>query len=503
MTATLAAIRAHLGSVRFDPGAPTPLIPERSEPLPFPVDALGATLADFTRATVEATRCADVTAAQSALAVACLVSQAHADVVTPAGLSRPLSLFMVTVAASGERKSAADTYALAPVRQVQDEDREAWRQDHRAWRNRFDAWEAERGRIKRAAKMDADGKRLALDALGPEPLAPIRPERTVDDATTEGLIKSWADCHGSRGLFTAEGAKVMAGHSMSDEARMRGAATFSGLWDDGRAERIRAGDGSLSLRGRRLAAHLMAQPGVATAFLSAGDLVDQGLIGRFPICEAPEQAGRRFFREPPESGDPRFAAYGGAVRRLLRRTPRTFDDRNELNPRALTFSPEARAVWCRLHDHVEARLGTTGELGGIKSFGNKLAEHAARIAGVLTVFDDPDATIIDAHVMGQVVELANFYISEAVRLNTEARISRPLAEAEKLRVWLVEKWPDPLISVPDAMQRGPHAIRSKATAERCFDILESHGWLIARGPGEVEGNKRQETFEVVRPGTAP
>ncbi|MEP6967041.1 MAG: YfjI family protein [Pseudomonadota bacterium] len=467
------------------------------------MDALGPVLADFTRAVVEATRCAEATAAQSALAVACLAAQAHADVVTPAGLSRPLSLFMVTIAASGERKSAADTYALAPVREIEAEDREVWKRDYQSWRNRHDAWEAQRTRIKRDAKSDAEGKRESLDALGREPLPPLRPERTVDDATTEGLIKSWTDCHGSRGLFTAEGAKVMAGHSMSDEARMRSAATFSGLWDNGRAERIRAGEGCLSLRGRRLATHLMAQPGVAAAFLNAADLRDQGLIGRFLICEAPEQAGARLFREPPPRGDPRFVAYGDAIRRLLRGSPRTFDGRNELDPRALLFSQGAMRAWRELHDHIEVRLGSAGELGGVKSFGNKLAEHAARIAGVLTILQDPDALEIGAEVMGRVGNLAEFYAAEAARLNTEADIARPLADAEKLRVWLIEKWPEPLISIPDATQRGPYGLRAKATMDQCFAVLEEHGWLTAEGPGEIGGVKRQETFAVRRPGVAP
>ncbi|MGI9169984.1 MAG: DUF3987 domain-containing protein, partial [Caulobacteraceae bacterium] len=174
----------------FAPPSPTPLIPERSAPLAYPMESLGPILAGFTRATVEATRCAEATAAQSGLAVACLAAQAHADVVTPAGQVRPLSLFLVTVAASGERKSAADTYALAPVRQVQDEDREVWTRDRIGWRNRFDAWEAERAKIKRMPKLDAEGRRQALDALGPEPLSPLRPERTVEDVTSEGMIKS-------------------------------------------------------------------------------------------------------------------------------------------------------------------------------------------------------------------------------------------------------------------------------------------------------------------------
>ena len=42
--------------------------------------------------------------------------KAHADVMLPYGQPRPLSLYLVTVAASGDRKSTADNEALWPVR---------------------------------------------------------------------------------------------------------------------------------------------------------------------------------------------------------------------------------------------------------------------------------------------------------------------------------------------------------------------------------------------------
>ena len=54
-------------------------------------------------------------AAQSVLATAALAAQPHADVVLPFGQTRPLSLFLVTIAASGDRKSSADNEALRPI----------------------------------------------------------------------------------------------------------------------------------------------------------------------------------------------------------------------------------------------------------------------------------------------------------------------------------------------------------------------------------------------------
>ena len=180
------------------------------------------------------------------------------------------------------------------------------------------------------------------------------------------------------------------------------------LWDDGRIDRVRAGDGFLALIGRRLSAHLMFQPGVARLLLDAGDLSDQGLTGRFLICEASEMAGTRMFRAPPSPDDPRFQAYRAALVALLSRRPPTLDGRNELNPRVLTFAPDAVPIWTELHDHVEVRLRTNGELGSVKPFGNKLAEHAARIAGVLTLFGDPGAAEVEAPTMERVCQAGLF-----------------------------------------------------------------------------------------------
>ena len=93
--------------------------------------------------------------------------------------------------------------------------------------NALEAWEGERRKVTANRRSDLSDKRAALDALGPKPLAPLRPERTVEDVTVEGLIKSWAECHGSRGLFSAEGATVLAGHSMSQDNRLKTAGVFS------------------------------------------------------------------------------------------------------------------------------------------------------------------------------------------------------------------------------------------------------------------------------------
>ncbi len=88
--------------------APEPL----RAPLPpaehYPVEALGNVLGGAARALHESIKAPLALCAQSVLAAASLAAQAHYDVRLPWGQRRPLSLFLLTVGESGERKSAVD-----------------------------------------------------------------------------------------------------------------------------------------------------------------------------------------------------------------------------------------------------------------------------------------------------------------------------------------------------------------------------------------------------------
>jgi Protein of unknown function (DUF3987) len=70
--------------------------------------------------------------------------------------------------------------------------------------------------------------------------------------------------------------------------------------------------------------------------------------------------------------------------------------RNELEPRPLPIAPEAATIWRDFHGHVEMQCGADGPLALVRDFAAKAAEHAARIAGVLTIVEDLRAREIKA-----------------------------------------------------------------------------------------------------------
>ena len=164
------AARAAPGSQAQAPEAPRPLFRELAQASAYPVDALGSILAPATKAIVDRIRCPDALAAQSVLAAASLAVQAHADVEIPAtGHVKPASLFIVSVAASGERKSAADGEALWPVRKREKALRETYAAEVPEYLKLKAAWDAARKKALDGTKGDKHAIKGKLDDVGDEP----------------------------------------------------------------------------------------------------------------------------------------------------------------------------------------------------------------------------------------------------------------------------------------------------------------------------------------------
>ena len=193
---------------------------------------------------------------QSVLAAVTLAVQGLANVELPEGHAKPLSCFFVSVAATGERKSAADQEALWPVRKREAALRDASAGERLEYENAETAWKKAREAAVRKAKGDRIRIKEKLDELGSPPLPPLEPVLTCSEPTYEGLCKLLAVGQPSVGIFASEGGQFIGGHGMTDDAKLRTAAGLSRLWDGEPLDRIRATDGFTVLPGRRGAVHL-------------------------------------------------------------------------------------------------------------------------------------------------------------------------------------------------------------------------------------------------------
>lgn len=160
--------------IPYSPEGPQPLVREIATGAAYPVESLGP-LRGAVEAVQGMTQAPVAIPAASALAVASLAVQGFADVQTLGG-ARPLSLYALTIARSGERKSACDAPLMTALRDHEKERARTQREEMKSWTNAYDLWKGRREKILAEAKAGKGEKRTAaqadLEALGPEPESP-------------------------------------------------------------------------------------------------------------------------------------------------------------------------------------------------------------------------------------------------------------------------------------------------------------------------------------------
>lgn len=498
LAAALRKTRGNEPKATLEP--PRPLIRELPPADPFPVDALGDLLGAAANAINDRVQAPIAICGQSILAAAALAAQGHADVQMPIGHVRPICNFFVTVAETGERKSTVDSEALWPFRKREKELRANYNSTLRQHENAKIAWEKVRDYVVKKGKEDFAAIERALDKLGPPPAAPLTPMLTCPEPTYEGLCKQLVSGQPSVGIFSAEGGQFIGGHGMTQEARLRTAAGLSCLWDGETIKRVRAGDGATILPGRRVAMHLMAQPDVAAVMLSDPVLLDQGLLSRCLVTAPEPNAGTRMWREPGGATDAAIKRYGARILNMLERPLPLAEGRiNELSPRVLPLARDLRKMWTAFADKIEAQIAPNGALASVRGLANKIPEHAARLAAVLTLVADVDAQEISSENLAAGITLVQHYAAEALRMFEGSRIDAHLLLAQKLLSWLAGSWDESAISLPVIYQNGPNAIRDKATATKVVALLEDHGWLIRiAGGAQVAGQHRRDAWRIVK-----
>lgn len=477
----LARVEAASAENQTSRGAPEPLRRPVPPPKPYPLDSLGPILAPAAKSLRRVMQAPDAVCGASVLAAASLATQGLADVAID-GRTLPLSIWMLTVAESGERKSAVDAEAMRPARAYEKE--------------LTKIYENELKKYKAAQKeKNASGPMASGEAEESEPLLPCV---TAADFTAEGLFKLLRASRPTIGAFTDEAALVFGGHGMTKETVMRTAGTLSKLWDRGELDRVRSGDGAAKLYGRRFALHLMAQPVIAERALSDDVLAGQGFLARCLLAWPEGTAGTRKYVNENLRIDLAMQNYENRLLELHHKPLSLAEgELQELEPRRLKLSDGARGEWVNFYNWVEERMTPGREFATVKAWASKTAEQALRIAGVLTLVENPDATTIDKDTVVHAAVLASWHLSEARRLSGTAELSTEVRDAEALLNWCHETGRQKLHSSA-ALQFGPSRIRERSIFKAAVDELVRAGWAKPVNGGELlDGKHRRHVWEIV------
>lgn len=470
---------------------PQPLMREIQTGAPYPLEALGQ-LRAVVEAVEDKSEAPVALAAQSALATVSLAVQGQANVETLAG-NKPVSLFFLGIAKSGERKSYVVNLLTRGLREHEREAEDVYKAEFADHLNSLELWKSRRGVLLKKASGHDDKARLAetdLRRMGAEPEPPQLPNRTAPDPTLEGLIKLYMVGNPSLGVFTDEAGGLIGGHAMNSDNRLKTCAGLSSIWDSGTINRTRAGDGAKTMRDKRLTCDLMAQP-IAVAPLLADPIANgQGFLARFLMTEPQSNIGYRMRDSYSPQSDNVLEAFNTKLKSKLGDTPEAIG--------LVSLAGGARKLLREYYQATEAAQRPEGLLCNITAHASKSPEQAARIAGCMALWNNQSS--VDAQTMANAITLADYYLAEAKRLADHAVISQETQCAEQLRKWIFQSWPHEFVTVRNVTQLGPNALREAKVAKACIRILADHGWLIAMPEGHVvDGIPRNESWQKARP----
>jgi putative DNA primase/helicase len=465
-------------------------------PLPkaesYPVESLGGVLGSAATTLHETIKAPLTLCCQSVLASASLAAQTHFNVMLPWGESKPLSLFLLTVAESGERKSGVDDVVLGAAKAQERQDMEAYTIELKLYEAELAKWkevaDAANKAAAKASKSQAasDYAAEAKHSCPAKPEPPIMPLRFVTEPTVEGLYKLMAVSQPSIGLFSDEGGLLIGGNALNSDNALKTMARWCKLWDGAAFDRVRAGDGSGVLYGRRLAMHQLAQPDVMAQLLGDRMANGQGLLARCLVAWPESTIGSRhieLFEQPKERKEVKrlFAK----LKTLTEAAPRTGKNEQELDPVELPLNEEAQQMAIAAMNQFETLMQSGNDLSELRDRASKALENACRIAGVLTAIEEGMAArMINSARLGRALVIIQWYLKETLRIKGAAVIPLSVSDAESLSRWLDASGYQ-VFRTRQVLHKGPSHLRNKKRLDAAIGELVTNGYLAENEPGMV------------------
>lgn len=479
----------------------------------LPDEALYGVMAPHVRATAAAVQVAPEMVYLADLTVAATVTRGRYRVQVTSEWSEDTGLYSMTVAESGERKSAVVERSGRPAVEADRRIRDVVSDPSSAYAQRLVDWQTEKAladrekadaeRALKAAESDT-AKRTAASDLARVVMLLDRLERErpkpppavfVDDITPESLTSELAD-RGALGVLTAEGGLIgLLGGRYSDSPNLD---TVHKAYSREPLIRDRV-DSTKSLYHPRpfLCVGLVVQPDVVREMLGKREMRSRGFVQRFLYLNAPTVAGGRSMRSSASSA--------GAQREWEQQVERLAAACAEHDPTdrdsevVLTLTDAALDALESFYTDHEARLGDGGDLQHVKGWANRLPGFVVRIAAVHAVLENPTTTVVDLRHLQPALSVAPVLVAHAQALLSARYAATP--EGHALRI--IERL------LADGVEVTTRAVTQQArdqawcgreagAAERVREVLRSlevSGWVRRRDDGQRGRGRPSEVWD--------
>lgn len=453
-----------------------------SLPSEFPVNALPKIIRDAVLEVQANVKAPLALVASSALGAVSLACQNSIEVCRMSDLKSPCSLFLLTIAESGERKTSVDALFTKPIRSFEEEQAEKHQQAMITYEAERLAWAAvQKGILSvikkktiRGEATDHDVQRLT-EHSAKEPRRPKLVKLIYGDATPEGIKLGLCKNGPSAGIMSDEAGSIFNGRALND------LGFVNTLWDGVSTSVDRSSKESFVVNNPRLTMSLMIQEGGLRKYIDrrGSEARDIGFLARFLVAYPLSTQGTRFIQHPIMSWEylPKFQeCIANNLQKSIRDNGQASSERV-----CLSFSPDAQERWLRAYNAIESRVTPGGPLSNIKDYAAKVADNLARMAALFHYFEGNQGDIT-FEAVDCAAEICSWYVSEFLRLFApQPQIPQYQVDANQLECWLVNMAQSSgMVTLKKnyIRQYGPNALRNKTRLEFALNALAANNRIL-------------------------
>lgn len=421
-----------------------------------------------------------------ALAAIAVGVQGLCDVRKPIGQCVPISLMLLSIADSGERKSTAENLFFEPIRQFQKMRGTAYQSGLKEWESKLKIWETKNKVIlKQITKLTQDGRfseeaeRRLIEHGFARPLKPKQFKMLYEDATSEALFLGLYQNLPSAGLVSSEGGGVLNGRALADLSK------HNAIWSGDSVTVDRKTSESYEVVGGRLTISIMSQGSAFSKYIkNAGEKSrGSGLWARFLVCWPKSTQGTRLIKNETVSWE-HLDKFSVRLVEILELNTALLEASSP-NRKTISFSPEASEVWLKAYNAIESGIKTGGRFYRMGDHASKLADNIARVAALLHCFEGFEGDVS--------LRTLKFSVDFCLWCSDEFYdLFLPEAQ-EKLDAVELRKWLWPLLSRDGSWvsknyirQYGPNKMREKIRLNKALDELYSQGKIRFFNRGRVQ-----------------
>lgn len=416
------------------------------------------------------------------LAATSLTCQSLVEVIQPhTNMPEPCSLYLMTIAESGEGKTTINKQVMKPCYAFAAEIIQQYEQQIIDYKKKLKLWkirqQALESNLRQAVRKNYSGENEEAEIskhAQNEPLRPARPNFIYEDTSLKALVEGLSE-HPEAGFISDEAITFFKSYLKNNPGLLNKA------WD-GEMFDFRRADGEIYQITPRLTFSLMSQPGVFMDYINKHGVSARasGFLSRFLFAWTESSIGdRQNMQTTIETEYDLNVFYERAVELLALNKIHMSDTTTQ--KKKLTLTDNALALWKENRAQIESKLAPTGEWEHIRDIASKASANTLRIAALFQYFYKDSSETILSGVVECAIKIMNWYLDQA------DRIFYPMSErfqfeqdVRELYSWILNRIRQNngfAILKHDLEKFGPHRLRRTEKLTPVLNQLISQGYL--------------------------